>query len=200
MSGQATVQTRAKAFPMSYRSGGAACVSRSWRRCFARTTSASRGSRGSGSARVSSRFTIFLTWSCRILPPPLGRGFGANRPVDDDARRRCLLSSRWREDWRGVDRHDPIHPTDRVGLSLNHAQQLVPRAIGREAMMPLPHRLPRPEPPRKITPRRPGPMPEHDALDHLTMITPRTTKSCVTKQVTRPIRNREAPVTEPQLA
>jgi hypothetical protein len=43
-------------------------------------------------------------------------------------------------------------------------------------------------------------MPEHDALDHLTMITPRTTKSCVTKQVTRPIRNREAPVTEPQLA
>jgi len=76
---------------------------------------------------------------------------------------------------RGVDRHVPIHPTGRVGLSLNHAQQLVPRAIGREAMMSLPHRLPRPEPPRKITPRHPGPIPEHDALDHLTMITPRTT-------------------------
>src|SRR3972149_2578457 len=45
---------------------------------------------------------------------------------------------------RGVDRHVPIHPTGRVGLSLNHAQQLVPPAIGREAMMPLPHRLPRP--------------------------------------------------------
>ncbi|MEA2566864.1 MAG: hypothetical protein QOD49_2041 [Actinomycetota bacterium] len=28
---------------------------------------------------------------------------------------------------RGVDRHVPIHPTGRVGLSLNHAQQLVPR-------------------------------------------------------------------------
>src|SRR5207249_2705024 len=36
-------------------------------------------------------------------------------------------------------------------------------------------RLPPPEPPRKITPRHPGPKPEHDALDHLTMITPRTT-------------------------
>src|SRR6266540_1927475 len=63
----------------------------------------------------------------------------------------------------------------RVGLSLDHAQQLVPRAIAREAMIPLPHRLPLPEPPRRITPRHPGPIPEHDALDHLTMITPQTT-------------------------
>jgi hypothetical protein len=68
---------------------------------------------------------------------------------------------------RGVDRHVQVHPTGGVGLSLDHAHQLVPRAIGREAMMPLPHRLPRPEPPRKITPRHPDPIPEHDALDHL---------------------------------
>lgn len=75
---------------------------------------------------------------------------------------------------RGVGRHVPIHPTGRVGLGLNHAQQLVRRAIGREAMMPLPHRLPRSEPLRKITPSHPVGY-RNDALDHLTMITPRTT-------------------------
>ena len=37
--------------------------------------------------------------------------------------------------------------------------------------MPLPHRLPRPEPCRQIPPRHPGPIPVHDPLDDLTVIT-----------------------------
>jgi len=60
-----------------------------------------------------------------------------------------------------------------ASASLNHAQQLVPRAIGREAMMPLAHRLPRPEPPgrsRHATPVQyrntmPSPPDDDHAMD-----------------------------------
>lgn len=79
-----------------------------------------------------------------------------------------------RPDHRGVDTDVPVDSPRSVSLGLQHRQQPVPSAVGREAMVPLPDRLPRPEPLRQITPRNPGPIAMHDALDDLPVITPRT--------------------------
>jgi hypothetical protein len=46
-------------------------------------------------------------------------------------------------------------------------------AVLRPAPMPFPHRLPRPELHRHITPRRPGPIPPDDALQRPPVIVPR---------------------------
>jgi hypothetical protein len=76
---------------------------------------------------------------------------------------RVLMSA----DDRGVDADVPV---DLAG-GLRRSQHPPPGAVGGEAVMALPHRLPEPEPLRQITPRNPGPIPEHDPLDHLPVIT-----------------------------
>lgn len=76
---------------------------------------------------------------------------------------------------RGINTHRPIQLTSSISISLQRREQPIPRAIGGEAVMALPHRLPRTEPFRQITPRHPGPIPVDDALDHLPMIPKRPT-------------------------
>ena len=53
----------------------------------------------------------------------------------------------------------PVQLTVRMGLRLQRRQQPVPRAVGREPMVALPHRLPRPELRWQIAPRHPGAVP-----------------------------------------
>lgn len=74
---------------------------------------------------------------------------------------------------RGVHRHRPVQLTGRVRPHLKVSEQFVPGAISGEPMMPLPHRLPRPEPLGQVTPRDPSPQPIDDPFDHLTVIAKR---------------------------
>src|SRR4051812_25593046 len=51
--------------------------------------------------------------------------------------------------------------------------------------MPLPHRLPRPERGRQVTPRRPGPEPVDDALHYLPVVPERPTTLTVRRRQQR---------------
>ena len=68
---------------------------------------------------------------------------------------------------RGIDRDLPLQLSGRVSLGDQMGVDLVPGPVRAEPAMPLPHRLPRPEPLWKITPGDPAPMAVHDALHHL---------------------------------
>lgn len=72
------------------------------------------------------------------------------------------------------------HPID-IASSVRSGQQRrkdpVPRAVDGKLAVSFPDGLPRPEPIRQIPPGHPGPVPEDDALDHLAVITPRTTST-----------------------
>ena len=67
-------------------------------------------------------------------------------------------------------------PVDQPG-SIRVGQQLgqdpVPGAVPSQAPVPLPHRLPRTELRRQVTPGDPGAVPVDDPLDHLPVITKR---------------------------
>ena len=67
---------------------------------------------------------------------------------------------------RGVHRKRPINDPRRVGRSGQLRQHLVPGALRRQAVMPGPYRLPRPEDLRQIAPRDPAPVPVDDRLYH----------------------------------
>ena len=72
---------------------------------------------------------------------------------------------------RGVDADVPVDLASGISLGRHSDQQPVPPAVRGESMMPLPHCLPWPEPLGQITPPHARPIPEHDPLDHLPMIT-----------------------------
>src|SRR5665213_1339384 len=76
---------------------------------------------------------------------------------------------------RRVDTGHPIQLTGGIGVSLHRGEHPGPGAVARPPVQPLPRRLPRPETLRQIPPRRPGPIPPRDRLDHLPMLTPPAT-------------------------
>lgn len=55
----------------------------------------------------------------------------------------------------GVDTDVPVDLTGQLGIGLRRGQHPLPRAVGGEAVLPLPRRLPRPEPLGQITARPP---------------------------------------------
>ena len=90
----------------------------------------------------------------------------AEPPRDPRQVRRVLM----RPVHRRVDTDGPIDLAGRVRVAQQSGMDRVPRSIGREAAMPLPRRLPRPERLRQIPPRRTGPIPPDDRLDHLPVV------------------------------
>src|SRR5215213_3381365 len=74
---------------------------------------------------------------------------------------------------RGVHTDRPVDLAGGVGPGQQRGQDRVPRPVAAEPAVPLPHRLPRPERRRQITPRDPTPIPVQDPLHDLTVITHR---------------------------
>lgn len=83
---------------------------------------------------------------------------------------------------RGIDRHCPLHGSDRVVPDLGFFQQTGPGAVRFPASEPLVDRLPRPIAFREITPRSTGPQTPQHPVDHLPMITPRAPTTVNTRQ------------------
>jgi hypothetical protein len=73
---------------------------------------------------------------------------------------------------RGVDRDQPVQLPRGVGAGLRGGHQSLPGAVGAPAVMAFPHRLPRSEPCRQVSPWRSCAVPPGDALDHLAVVTP----------------------------
>src|SRR5215207_6471195 len=78
---------------------------------------------------------------------------------------------------RGVDRDDPLQVRDRVGVTLQLEQHPIPGAVLGPPVETPPDRLPGREIAGQVPPRRPGPEPPADRLDHRTMLTPPPTPS-----------------------
>src|SRR4051812_9460398 len=72
----------------------------------------------------------------------------------------------------GVDRDHPLQVRDRVRLTLQLDEHPVPGAVLGPPVEPPPDRLPGREIGRQIPPRRPGPKPPTDRLDHRPVVTP----------------------------
>src|SRR3954469_19208412 len=77
----------------------------------------------------------------------------------------------------GVDRDPPLQIRDRVGLTLQLDEHPVPGAVLGPPVETPPDRLPGREIAGQVPPRRPGPEPPADRLDHRTMLTPPPTPS-----------------------
>jgi|SRR4051812_6745218 hypothetical protein len=75
----------------------------------------------------------------------------------------------------GVDAHRPVDSTLGVSMGQQRGQDVVPGPVCAEPFVSLPHRLPRAELNRQITPRDRGAIPVDDSLDHLSVITERAT-------------------------
>src|SRR5690606_23066027 len=73
---------------------------------------------------------------------------------------------------RGIHRDHPVHLALGIGLGGQFGKDPVPGAVIGELLVPLPHRLPRPEHlPGKIPPRDPGAVAVGDRLHHGAVIT-----------------------------
>src|SRR5690625_1923900 len=73
---------------------------------------------------------------------------------------------------RGIHRDHPVHLALGIGLGSQFGKDPVPGAVIGELLVPLPHRLPRPEHlPGKIPPRDPGAVAVGDRLHHGAVIT-----------------------------
>lgn len=83
---------------------------------------------------------------------------------------------------RGVDGNGPLHPAHRVITDLDVFQQLRPGPIRFPAGEPLVDGLPGAVPLGQIAPRSPRPQPPQHPVDHLPVITPRTTTSIHPRQ------------------
>lgn len=74
----------------------------------------------------------------------------------------------------GVDRDPPLQLPLVIGADQEGVDHLTPDPVLGPGAMPLPHRLPGPEPLGKIPPSHPAPIAENDPLDDLPVSLPQT--------------------------
>lgn len=88
-------------------------------------------------------------------------------------------------DIRRVDRERPLQGADRVILDDHVLKDLLPGAILGPDPQSFVQRLPRPVLLRHVPPRRPGPQPPQDPVDHLPVIPPPATPTTIRRRQQR---------------